>query len=341
VAILAAIFGCAGTRLGDEERRFFARADPLGFILFARNVEAPAQLRRLIADLREAVGRNDAPVLIDQEGGRVQRLRPPHWRAAPPPARFGELAAVDRDKGLEAVGLNARLIGAELADLGIDTVCAPVLDLRYPGSHEVIGDRSFSTDPNIVAALGRAACEGFRESGIAPVIKHMPGHGRGSVDSHHALPVVDASLAELDATDFRPFQLLGDEPLGMVGHLLIRVVDSENPATTSSRVIGEVIRGRIGFRGVLMTDDLSMGALAGSIGARAWAAIAAGCDLALHCNGRMEEMLEVAEAVPPVSSALEARWAAARGQGGRAAVPADAGALARRLGDLLERSVSA
>ena len=344
MAILAAIFGCAGLRLTDEERRFFARVEPFGFILFARNVGEPGQVRSLTGELRDAVGRKDAPVLMDQEGGRVQRLRPPQWRAAPPAARFGELAAADLDAALEAVTLNARLIGAELADLYIDTVCAPVLDLRHSGANDAIGDRSFSADPNIVAALGQAACKGCRQSGVAPVIKHMPGHGRGMVDSHQALPVVEAPLAELDATDFRPFIALADEPLGMTGHLLIRAVDPENPATTSARVIREVIRGRIGFQGVLMTDDLSMGALAGSIGERARAALAAGCDLALHCNGRMEEMLAVASAVSPASSATTARWEAARERAAGAATaakPLEPAILARRLSDLLERTLSA
>jgi beta-N-acetylhexosaminidase len=344
VATRAVIFGCAGLRLSGEERRFFARCDPLGFVLFARNVEAPGQIRSLVAELREAVGRKDAPVVIDQEGGRVQRLRPPYWRAAPPAARFGELALADRDGALEAVSLNGRLIGAELAQLGIDTVCAPVLDLRHPGAHEVIGDRSFASDPDIVAALGRAACEGFRESGVAPIIKHMPGHGRAKVDSHRALPVVDASLAELEATDFRPFRALAEEPLGMTGHLVLQAVDPENPATTSPRVIAEVIRGRIGFQGVLMTDDLSMGALRGSIGRRALAALEAGCDIALHCNGRMEEMLEVADAVSPISNAATAGWAVARERAARVATAAeqmDSAVLARRLDDLLERTPSA
>jgi beta-N-acetylhexosaminidase len=344
VVALAAIFGCAGPSLGEEERRFFAAANPFGFIVFARNVESPAQLRRLVGDLRDSIGREDAPVLIDQEGGRVQRLRPPHWRAAPPAARFGELAGIDRERALQAVRLNARLIGAELADVGIDTVCAPVLDLRHPGAHDVIGDRSFSNDQQIVAALGRAACEGFRQSGVSPVIKHLPGHGRGTVDSHRSLPVVDAPLQELEETDFLPFRLLAGEPLGMVGHLLIQAIDSQYPASASSRVIGEVIRGRIGFGGVLMTDDLSMGALAGSIGERARVALAAGCDIALHCNGRMEEMVAVAEAVSPVSDTLPACWAAARDRARQAvatAAPADSSLLARWVAESLEGSVRA
>jgi beta-N-acetylhexosaminidase len=311
MAMLAAIFGCAGTQLGEAERRFFARVNPAGFILFARNVADPAQLRELTGELRLAAGR-DLPILVDQEGGRVQRLKPPHWRAAPAPGRFGDLAARDPAGAALAVRLNARLIGAELSAVGIDTVCAPSLDLRLPGAHQVIGDRAFSADPGIAAALGRAACEGFLEAGITPVIKHLPGHGRSQVDSHLQLPVVDAPLAELAASDFRPFRELADMPLGMTGHLLIRAVDAERPATISSRVIAEVIRGQIGFKGVLISDDLFMEALAGSVQARAAAAIAAGCDIALHCNGRLGEMEAIAEAVPALAPAAAAQLAAAR-----------------------------
>ena len=311
MAPLAAIFGCAGTQLAAAERDFFARADPAGFILFARNVESPAQLRALVAALRESIGREDAQVLVDQEGGRVQRLKPPQWRAAPAPGRFGELAARDPAGAAEAVRLNAQLIARELTAAGIDTVGAPSLDLRLPGAHQVIGDRAFSADPEIVAALGLAACEGFLAAGVAPVIKHLPGHGRSQVDSHLSLPVVEAPLAELEASDFRPFRALADMPLGMTGHLLIPAVDSERPATISSRVIAEIIRGFIGFQGVLITDDLSMEALSGTVQSRAAAAIAAGCDLALHCNGKLAEMAAIAEVLPPISPGVAARLAKA------------------------------
>jgi beta-N-acetylhexosaminidase len=333
----AAILGCAGPQLGAEERRFFGRADPLGFILFARNVEAPEQLRALVQDLRAAVGRQ-APILIDQEGGRVQRLRPPHWRQAPPAAAFGLRALSDRAAAREAARLNARLIAGELADVGIDTVCAPVLDVRHPGAHDVIGDRAFSEDPDIVIDLGRAASAGFAEGGVLPVIKHLPGHGRSRVDSHLQLPVVDASLAELEASDFRPFRALADNPLGMTGHLLIAAVDGLQPATLSARVITEVIRGRIGFGGILITDDLSMGALAGPVEARAAAALAAGCDIALHCNGRMEEMAAVAAGVPAISADVAARLAKARSDVSGSRPWADAAGDRRRLGQLLEGS---
>ena len=333
MAPLAAIFGCAGPQLEAAERDFFARADPTGFILFARNVESPAQLRALVAALRQSVGRKDAPVLVDQEGGRVQRLKPPQWRAAPAPGRFGELAVKDPAGAAEAARLNARLIAGELVAAGIDTVGAPSLDLRLPGAHQVIGDRAFSADPEIVAALGRAACEGFLSSGVTPVIKHLPGHGRSQVDSHLSLPVVEAPLAELEASDFRPFRALADMPLGMTGHLLIPAIDAGRPATISSRVIAEVIRGFIGFQGVLITDDLSMEALSGTVQSRAAAALAAGCDLALHCNGELEEMVAIAEVLPPVSPG-----AAARLTEGRARPPAgeaDPAELSRRLELLL------
>jgi len=332
MAPLAAIFGCAGPQLEAAERDFFARADPTGFILFARNVESPAQLRALVAALRQSVGREDAPVLVDQEGGRVQRLKPPQWRAAPAPGRFGELAAKDPAKAVEAVRLNARLIAGELVAAGIDTVGAPSLDLRLPGAHQVIGDRAFSADPEIVAALGRAACEGFLAAGVTAVIKHLPGHGRSQVDSHLSLPVVEAPLAELEASDFRPFRALADMPLGMTGHLLIPAIDAERPATISSRVIAEVIRGFIGFQGVLITDDLSMEALSGTVQSRAAAAIAAGCDLALHCNGKLAQMAAIAEALPPISADAAAKLAEARPR--PAAAEADPADLARRL-DLL------
>jgi beta-N-acetylhexosaminidase len=332
MAPLAAIFGCAGTQLAEAERRFFARVDPAGFILFARNVADPAQLRELTGTLRQAVGR-DVRVLVDQEGGRVQRLKPPHWRAAPPPGRLGDLAAHDPAGASLAVRINARLIGAELSAVGIDTVCSPSLDLRLAGAHQVIGDRAFSADPAIVAALGRAACEGFFEAGITPVIKHLPGHGRSQVDSHLHLPVVAAPLAELAASDFRPFRELADMPLGMTGHLLIRAVDAERPATISSRVIAEVIRGHIGFKGVLISDDLSMEALAGSVQARAAAAIAAGCDIALHCNGKLAEMEAIAEAVPALAPQVATRLAAARPPVPEQ--PVDAAEALRRLDQLL------
>ena len=311
MAVRAVIFGCEGLNVTDWERAFFARTDPLGFILFARNCNTPAQVRTLVADLRACIGRADAPVLIDQEGGRVARLKPPHWRAAPAPARFGEMAHADRARACEAVQLNARLLAAEVRDLGISVDCVPLLDLRVPEADAVIGDRAFSTDADMVIALGRAVCEGMLAGGVMPVVKHIPGHGRALVDSHHALPVVDTPRAELEAIDFRPFAALADAPWGMTAHVVYSAIDPQAPATTSRRVIDEVIRGFIGFEGLLVSDDLSMQALQGGLGDRAAASLAAGCDVALHCNGKAEEMTAVADAVPALTEAAEQRLAAA------------------------------
>jgi beta-N-acetylhexosaminidase len=312
VTARAIILGCAGLSLSAAERQFFTRFDPLGFILFARNVETPDQVRALVRDLRQSVGRRDAPVLIDQEGGRVQRLRPPHWRAALPAGAFGDLAARNIQVGIEATRLNARIIGGELADLGIDTVCAPVLDLRFPGAHEVIGDRAYSGDPEVVATLARAACEGFMAAGIMPIVKHIPGHGRAMVDSHLSLPVVAASRAELEASDFRPFKALADMPWAMTAHIIFRAIDPDNPTTTSKRVVEQIVRDYIGFEGVLIGDDLSMAALQGSISERARATLDAGCDLALHCNGKMEEMVTLPPAVPEIPAATKSRLSRGR-----------------------------
>ncbi len=330
----AVIFGCAGLELTSWEAEFFAAADPLGFILFARNCETPEQVSTLVADLRQAVGRNEAPVLIDQEGGRVQRLKPPHWRAVPAPGRFGDLACSDRPRALDAVRLNARCLAAELAPLGITVDCLPLLDLRLPGAHDVVGDRGFSDDPDLVAALGRACCEGLMEGGLMPVIKHMPGHGRALVDSHAELPRVEAPLADLEGSDFLPFRALADMPWGMTGHIVIAAVDPRQPATRSPEVIARIIRGWIGFDGVLVSDDLSMQALEGDLGARAAAALDAGCDLALHCNGDRAEMEAVAAVAPPLDTKALRRLAAAADRVGPPP-QADAAALAAELDALL------
>lgn len=302
-----AIFGCAGPRLSSSEKAFFRDADPIGFILFARNCEAPDQVRALVHDLRDAVGRERAPVLIDQEGGRVARLKPPHWRAAPPAARFGELARHDRDKARVAVRLNARLIAKELHDLGITVDCAPLLDVPVPGSHDIIGDRAFGTEPSMIAELGRELAEGLMDGGVQPVIKHIPGHGRATADSHEALPVVAASRGDLERTDFAPFRALADLPWGMTAHVLYTDLDPDRPATTSSYVIEQIIRRDIGFDNVLLTDDLSMKALSGGYAERTAAALAAGCDVALHCNGKMKEMRGVAEGAGTTSDAAQVR----------------------------------
>jgi beta-N-acetylhexosaminidase len=303
----AAIFGCAGTALTDQERAFFARHNPFGFILFARNVAAPDQVRALVKSFRDAVGRPDAPVLIDQEGGRVARLRPPHWRAAPAAAKIAALADGDIDAACEAAWLNARLIGAELRSLGIDVDCAPVCDVPVAGSHDVIGDRAYGTDPGRVATIARAAALGFIDVGVLPVIKHIPGHGRARADSHLELPVVDTPRELLETTDFVPFRALADMPWAMTAHVLYTALDKQRPATTSPLIIREIIRGQIGFEGVLVSDDLSMKALGGTFGDRAKAALAAGCDVALHCNGDMEEMEEIAAAAPALTTEALAR----------------------------------
>jgi beta-N-acetylhexosaminidase len=307
----AVIFGCAGKTLTAQERAFFAANNPFGFILFARNLEAPDQVRALVQALRECVGRSDAPVLIDQEGGRVARLKPPHWRAAPAAATIAALADQDMDAAREAVWLNARLIGSELAALGIDVDCAPVCDVPAPGSHNVIGDRAYGSDPDRVAALARAAALGFLDAGVLPVIKHMPGHGRTRVDSHLELPIVDATRAELEKTDFAPFRALADMPWGMTGHLRFTALDPDRPATTSPTIIRDIIRGHIGFDGLLLTDDLSMKALGGSFAERTKAALEAGCDVVLHCNGDMAEMEAVAAAAAPLTEAAFRRIARA------------------------------
>jgi beta-N-acetylhexosaminidase len=305
---LAAIFGCAGTEITADERAFYRETDPLGFILFARNVADPDQMRRLTDALRESVGRADAPILIDQEGGRVARLKPPHWRAMPPAARFGEIAAVDRARAATAVRVNHELLAGELRAIGINVDCAPVLDLKRPETTTAIGDRAFAADPTLVADLGRAAAEGLMAGGVTPVVKHMPGHGRATVDSHLDLPRIDADFDDLADADFVPFRMLNDLPWGITAHLVYKAIDPERPATLSPKVINEVIRGEIGFSGLLVSDDMSMKALQGSLDRLAADLIAAGCDIALHCNGRLDEMRLVAAGCGPLSEAARLRY---------------------------------
>jgi beta-N-acetylhexosaminidase len=297
----SAILGCAGPQLSRAERRFFAEQDPLGFILFARNCETPEQVRALVDQLREAVGRADAPVLIDQEGGRVQRLKPPTWRQAPAPARFAELAERDPAAAREAAQLNARLLAQEVGELGISVDCLPCLDILVPGASDVIGDRSFGADPVRIAELGKAVVDGLLMGGVLPVIKHIPGHGRALVDSHHELPRVDTDLATLRASDFPPFADLVGEYWAMTAHVIYQAIDPERPATLSPTVIQQTIRGEIGFDGALISDDLSMKALTGGFEARAADALAAGCDLVLHCNGDAEEMAAVMAGTGPLT----------------------------------------
>lgn len=332
----AAIFGCAGTSLTPAERDFFAANNPLGFILFARNVEAPEQVRALVNALRACVGRDDAPVLIDQEGGRVARLKPPHWRAAPPAAQLAALADRDADVACEAVWLNARLIGAELRALGIDVDCAPVADLPVEGAHDVIGDRAYGTDPGRVAALARAAALGFIDAGVLPVIKHIPGHGRARADSHLELPVVDTPREVLATTDFMPFRVLADMPWAMTAHVLYTALDKERPATTSPTIIRDIIRGEIGFDGVLVSDDLSMKALGGSFAGRTRAALDAGCDVVLHCNGDMAEMTEVAESASALTLAVQDRITRAAKLRSSSLKDADSDKLLARFNSLLD-----
>lgn len=285
----ACILGCSGSTLTAAERDFFRDARPWGFILFARNIEAPEQVRALTSSLREITGRAETPILIDQEGGRVQRMRPPHWPTYPPAAAFLRVAPGDGQKRRELARLGARLIAADLLRVGINVDCMPVLDAPQPGADAIIGDRAYSDEADEIARLGRAAAEGLIAGGVLPVIKHIPGHGRATADSHLALPVVDAPLTELRALDFLPFQANSDMPLAMTAHLVFKAIDPDRPGTQSRAVI-DLIRSEIGFDGLLMTDDLSMQALSGDFATRASLALAAGCDVVLHCNGEMAEM---------------------------------------------------
>jgi beta-N-acetylhexosaminidase len=310
-SITAAIVGIAGPALGDDERRLFRERNPWGFILFARNCADPAQLRALVSDLRATVGRADAPVLIDQEGGRVARLCPPHWPARPPARRLGELAEGDPQAGIEAAWLHARLIAADLMPLGISVVCAPVLDLALPGHTRAIGDRALAAGPELVALLGQAMIDGFLAGGVLPLIKHLPGHGRARRDSHVGLPTVGAARAAMARADWIPFRACRAAPFAMTAHVLYPALDPARPATLSPTIIEAVIRSDIGFAGALLSDDLSMGALCGSLGARTAAARAAGCDIALHCNGDLSEMIEVLEAAGPLAGISGARARAA------------------------------
>ena len=306
----AAIYGPAGLELTPEERAFFRNADPAGFILFRRNCENPDQLRRLTDSLRDLTGRPDVPILIDQEGGRVARMRPPEWPAFPAAERFAQLYALAPSSAIEAARSNARAIALMLRDCGINVNALPLLDVRQEGATDIIGDRALGSEPMQVAALGRAVLDGMASAGVVGIIKHIPGHGRALVDSHKELPVVPATAEELE-TDLEPFERLASAPMGMTAHVVYDAWDRERPATLSPIVIGEIIRGRIGFDGFLMSDDLGMEALQGDFGSRAAGVVAAGCDVALHCSGKMEEMVAVAAAAPALSDEGEARLARA------------------------------
>ena len=307
----AFISGCAGETLTNEEWRFFQDTRPAGLILFQRNIRTPEQVKALIARFHDAVGRDDLLVLVDQEGGRVQRLRPPQWRQLPSAAAFGVRYAADPEDAVAAARAVSQLAARDLAALGFTVNCVPVLDLPVPGAHQVIGDRAYGHDIERVAALGRAVCEGTLAGGLLPVIKHIPGHGRANQDSHLALPVIEEPLETLRATDFAPFRALADMPLGMTAHVLITALDQSETASTSPRIIEEIIRGEIGFDGLLMCDDVSMKALRGSTGDKARRAIAAGCDLILHCNGDMAEMVDIAASVPELEGEAERRFLSA------------------------------
>ncbi len=290
----AFITGLEGLKIAPAERDFLRATDPWGLILFKRNIDNPTQVADLVREFRKSVGRADAPVLIDQEGGRVQRMQPPHWPAYPPGKAYASLYAGDASSAKAAARLGARLIASDLAELGITVDCLPLADVPIPGSHDVIGDRAYGDTVEQVAALARAVSDGLLDGGVLPVLKHIPGHGRAGSDSHKMLPVVDTDRATLEATDFAAFRPLADLPLAMTAHVVFTALDPLLPATTSRIMIDQVIRGFIGFGGALMSDDVSMEALSGSIGARTAAALAAGCDLALHCNGKLDEMKEVA-----------------------------------------------
>ncbi|WP_343564825.1 beta-N-acetylhexosaminidase [Kiloniella sp. b19] len=312
------VFGFEGTRLNDWEKGFFRDVAPEGYILFARNIETPDQVRALSAELKELDGRDQLPILIDQEGGRVARLRPPHWRAYPPAGDFLSLYETGRrDEARRAVWIASRLIAEELYQLGLTVDCAPVTDLRIDGAHDIVGDRAFGRTPEVVATLAGSACDGFLAGGIQPILKHIPGHGRALADSHLELPDVETAEEELEQTDFEAFRLLKDAaPWAMTAHVLYRSIDAENIATTSKDLIGRIIRKSIGFRGILISDDLSMKAMDGSFAEKTSRALEAGCDLALHCNGVREEMEGVAQGLHPMSGhaakRLERAWTAVK-----------------------------
>lgn len=317
----AAIYGCAGHRLTEAEKTFFAETRPWGFILFRRNIDTPDQVRALTSELRAAIGNADAPILIDQEGGRVQRMGPPHWPKYPPGDAYLK-ATNDLSTARELVRLGARLMAHDLREVGINVDCAPVLDTPVPGAHDIIGDRAYGADPETVAQLGRAAAEGLLAGGVLPVIKHMPGHGRAFADSHKDLPVVHADLDTLDAWDFAPFKSLSDMPIGMTAHIVFTAIDPKRPATQSRKAI-RMIRERLGFGGLLLSDDLVMNALSGTLTQRAHKALKAGCDIVIHWNGVMDEMRQVAEGVGPLKGAAKRRAEAAMARIVRAPEPLD------------------
>ncbi len=330
-----AIFGLSGPVLTAEERAFFRAADPAGYILMGRNIDNRLQVRALTDDLRAIHGREKLLITIDQEGGRVQRMKAPEWLAFPPGAVFDALYDVAPVSAIEAARANAEALGHDLAEVGITCTHAPVLDVRQPGAHDVIGDRAYGFEPLRVAAIGRAVLDGLARAGVLGTIKHMPGHGRSSVDSHKDLPRVTASAEELES-DLAPFIALHDAPVGMTGHLIFEAWDPQRPATQSPIVIEQVIRGRIGFDGLLLTDDLDMEALSGSVPERAAAALAAGCDIALNCWGRMDDMEGIRARLPEMAEPTHARLERAHAAIGQTARTADQAELIAKRDALLE-----
>lgn len=336
----AFICGLSGTKLSKDEAAFLREAQPWGIILFKRNVDEPQQIKRLCRKLRETLGREDLPILIDQEGGRVQRIGPPHFRAYPAGADYAELYRRNALAGVEAAFLGAKLIGLDLASLGVTVDCLPVLDIPVDGGAAGIGNRALGTSVDSVATLGGAQLDGLLAGGVLPVIKHMPGHGRATVDSHEGLPQVDATMAELEAQDFIPFRLLAKRArLGMTAHVVFLDVDGSAPATLSATVIANIIRERIGFDGALMTDDISMGALSGDLRERAERAIRAGCDLVLHCSGSLAEAQKIASGVPELAGEALRRTDAALAER-HVTDASDRGALERRFDFLLGRAAA-
>jgi beta-N-acetylhexosaminidase len=336
----AFITGISGLTLTPEERDFLRAERPWGFILFKRNIDTPEQVSQLISELRHSTETPDAPVLIDQEGGRVQRFGPPHWPVYPAGAVFGALYDLEQRLGLTAARLSARLIAADLIELGVTVDCLPLADVPVAGADAVIGARAYGTEPAKVAAIARAVTDGLERGGVLPVLKHIPGHGRATADTHFKLPVVDTSREELERTDFAAFRPLNDLPMAMTAHVVFSALDPAQPATTSATIIQQVIRGTIGFQGLLMSDDVSMNALAGSIAERSRSIIAAGCDMVLHCNGKLDEMREVAREVPELGGQALKRTEAAL-SGRKPPQPLDRAAARAELDELIGRAGAA
>ena len=332
--MIAAIFGISGLELTPAERDFLREADPAGYILFGRNFSDKAQTRALTDSLRNLHGRGDLPIMVDQEGGRVQRMKPPVWPAFPAGERFSDLYRLSPMAAIEAARLNAVALGASLAEVGINIDCLPLLDVRQPGAHDVIGDRALGEEPMQVAALGRAVLDGLGRAGVGGIVKHIPGHGRASVDSHKSLPVVDASAEELER-DIEPFRTLSKASMAMTAHIVFTAWDADRPATLSPTVIGDIIRGQIGFDGLLFSDDLDMEALDGSVPDRAEAAIKAGCDIALNCWAKMDDMTAIAERLGPIGGDARRRLDAACAGFGTASEPGQLEELVAKRDELL------